>query len=105
MNKIIIKDLNFKTIIGLLKKEKVKKQRVSFNLTISSTDFISYAEVCKIIESEVKKAKFDTVENCLETLVQILKIKFNSIKKVKIKILKLDIIKNAKVGAKIKVKY
>lgn len=105
MTEIIIKDLKFKTIIGLLKKERIKKQRVSFNIKISSKKFINYAQVCKFIEKEVKKRKFKTVEKCLETLLKILKNKFNSIKTIKIKVLKLDIIKNAKVGAKAKIKY
>lgn len=105
MIEIIIKDLKFKTIIGLLKKERVKKQRVSFDIKISSKKFINYAQVCELVEKEVKKAKFKTVENCLESLAKILKNKFNSIKKIKIKVLKLDIIKNAKVGARAKIKY
>ncbi|HAC71880.1 MAG TPA: dihydroneopterin aldolase, partial [Arcobacter skirrowii] len=74
--KIEIENLSFKTIIGILDFERVKKQKViiniSFEYEFKNGEFIDYAEVSKLIKNRVKQMKYFLLEDALEDLKQIL---------------------------------
>lgn len=103
--RVIIKNLEFETIIGMLEFERKKAQKIRLNLSIKADGFICYAEICKNIEKIYNKHKFKKVENSLRKTTKILKKKYPKIHHINIEILKLNIISNALVGAKLKQKY
>lgn len=94
---IEIKDLTFKTIIGILPFEREKKQKVivniSFNYIYTKDYFIDYSQVAALIEQKLKEKKFELLEDaiiyCEKKLNNLYKIK-----ELKIKISKPDILKN-----------
>lgn len=94
---INIKDLTFKCIIGILDFERVKKQKVTINISFdyiySKEYFIDYAEVSNLIESIMKKKKFELLEDAIifcETKLQ----NNYKINNLKIEISKPNILKN-----------
>jgi len=101
--KVFIENLSFKTIIGILPFERVKKQKVVVDITFNykfdkkSKDFIDYSEVSKLIENRMKKRKYLLIEDAITELSYILKSKYK-ISKLKLKISKPDILKNCKVS-------
>ena len=109
---IFIKDLVLKALIGIYPHEKVNKQKIRFNISISAKDniknegndisqFVSYEDIINKIK---KILSFGHIP-LLETLAN--KIAFESLKNkkitlIEIKIEKLDIFKDAEsVGIKI----
>lgn len=95
--RVHIEDLTFKCIIGILPFERINKQRVIINLSFdydySADYFIDYSEVSKIIKKELKKKKFELLEDTIihtETLLY----KLYKINNLKLKITKPDILKD-----------
>ena len=104
--RIIIEDLEFEAIIGILDFERTTPQKVLVNVKISyEGEFVDYAEVCKIIETKMQEEKFLLIEDALEFFADFLKIKFPQIKEIYLYIKKPKILKNALVGAEILRKY
>lgn len=102
--KIEIKNLSFKTIIGILDFERVKKQKViiniSFEYEFKNGEFIDYAEVSKLIKNRVKQMKYFLLEDALEDLKQILNENYD-IFNLKLKITKPAIMKDCIVSLSI----
>ncbi len=102
--KILIKDLILKISVGIHGFEKKKKQRVKFNIDINTDpnlipddnnldSIINYETVIKNIEKITNKKHYPL----LETLAEKIFLKFfenRKVKKVKLRIEKLDILKN-----------
>ncbi len=102
--KVFVKDLVLKTFVGIHSFEKKKKQRVRFNLDITleqnlffnnndMTSIVNYETVIKNIENISKKKHY----LLLETLADEIFLKLfreKKIKKINLRIEKLDIIKN-----------
>jgi dihydroneopterin aldolase len=108
MYKIIIENLEFDAIIGILPHEREKTQKVSVECEIeyeNKNNFIDYAKVCEIIENMMKENKFLLIEDALETIENNLKQKFPQMKSLKLKIKKPEILRNALVGVEILRKY
>lgn len=101
----IIKDYEFSTIIGLLDFERVTPQKVRVSAEFESGEFIDYVEMINFIEEIYAREKFGTVESSLEICAKKLKEKFNSLSFLKMEILKIEIVKNATVGARAEFKY
>ncbi|ELM1404569.1 dihydroneopterin aldolase [Campylobacter coli] len=97
--------MQFKCIIGILKFERKKKQKVCIYLTAKANDFLDYAKVSKRIKKYYKKEQFLTLEESLEFVCAKLHRKFPQIYYIKIKTYKPKIIKNARVGVKLKKFY
>ena len=101
---VTIKDLEFKTIVGVLPEERDIKQRVVINLEISyeysEGNFINYADVAILIEELFQKEKFEILEDALEKTFKILKRTYKNIDSLSMEITKPDIVKNAIVGVK-----
>ena len=101
MFKIEIQALEFDTIIGILDFERVKKQRVIVEAKISyedKKDFINYADVVEFIKSDMIEKKYQLIEDALDSLIFSMKEQYTHIKKIKLKIIKPDIMTDCKVS-------
>ena len=101
--KILIKDLVLNMFVGIHNFEKKKKQKVRFNIEIITdpninpskkdmTTILNYETIVNKINFLVKKKHHDLLEELAENIFDVI-FKFRLVKKVKIKIEKLEIIK------------
>ena len=98
--KVIIKDLILLLSVGIHQFEKLKKQKVRFNIEITSDPnlkpdiktIVNYESVINSIKRLTKKTHFELLESLSETIFDEI-FQNNKIKKIKLKIEKLDIIK------------
>ncbi len=101
--KIIIKDLILMLSVGIHKFEKLKKQKVKFNIEITTDanlkpdikTFVNYESVIKVIKKLTEKTHYELLESLSETIFDEM-FKNKKIKKIKLTIEKLDIIKETK---------
>lgn len=100
--KILIENLTFETIIGILDFERTAPQCVRIDCTIdypySEANFINYAEVAQLIERTMTLQKFELIETALDVLGMTLKQTFPLIQNLKLTIRKPDILSNCTVG-------
>jgi len=98
--KIIIKDLILLLSVGIHQFEKLEKQRVKFDIEITTDpnlkpdikSIVNYESIINDIKRLTKKTHFELLESLSETLFDEI-FKNKRIKKIKLKIEKLDIIK------------
>lgn len=106
---IIIQNLTCKSIIGILEFERKTPQRViveaQINYDYTGEDFIDYAKLCIFIEKDLQEAKYLLLEDALQNLIQKIKLLHPSTQKIALKISKPDILPNAIVSVKLKVKF
>ena len=102
--RVFVKDLVLKIFVGIHSFEKKKKQRVRFNLDITlepnlffnsndMTSIVNYETVIKNIENISKKKHYLLLETLAEEIFLKL-FREKKIKKINLRIEKLDIIKN-----------
>ncbi|MDD2265402.1 dihydroneopterin aldolase [Sulfuricurvum sp.] len=100
--KILIENLTFDTIIGILEHERTTAQKVHIDCIIdypySEGHFINYAEVAEMIETTMHKERFELIETALEVLNATLKEHFPLIKELLLTIRKPTILPNCSVG-------
>ena len=101
--KIIVKDLVLLLSVGIHQFEKLKKQRVKFNIEITTDPnvkpdiktIVNYEKVINDIKGLTEKNHYELLESLSESIFD--KVFENKkIKKIKLKIEKLDIIKETK---------
>ena len=103
--KVIIKNLVLNMFIGIHDFEKKKKQRVRFNIEVITNPFVkpnnkdlktilNYEEIIYKIKDLVKKEHHELLEDLAENIFTII-FQNRLAQKVKIKIEKLEIIKNS----------
>ena len=115
--KVIIKNLILNIFIGIHNFEKNKKQRVRFNIEVVTnpdikpnnkdlSTILNYEELINKIKLLVEKKHHELIEDLAENIFEII-FQNRLVKKINIKIEKLDIIKNSEsVGIEFsKVKY
>ena len=115
--KVIIKNLILDIFIGIHNFEKKKKQRVRFNIEVVTnpnikpnnkdlSTILNYEDLINKIKILVKKKHHELIEDLAENIFEII-FQNRLVKKINIKIEKLDIIKNSEsVGIEFsKVKY
>ena len=98
--KIIITDLILLLSVGIHRFEKLKKQRVKFNIEITTDPnlkadiktIVNYETIILDIKRLTEKKHFELLENLSETIFDEI-FKNKKIKKIKLKIEKIDIIK------------
>lgn len=99
---ILIENLTFETIIGILEHERITPQQVRIDCKIeySYTEghFINYAEVAQNIETLMNEEQFELIETALEVLGAALKQKFPLIRELILTIRKPTILSNGTVG-------
>tara|TARA_B100000963_G_scaffold266793_1_gene234974 strand:+ start:5082 stop:5471 length:390 start_codon:yes stop_codon:yes gene_type:complete len=101
--KVIIKDLILLISIGIHHFEKQKKQKVKFNIEITTDpnlksdikSIVNYESVINDIKKITEKKHFELLENLSESIFDEIFIN-KKVKKVKLKIEKLEIIKETK---------
>ena len=107
--KIIIKDLILLLSVGIHQFEKLEKQRVKFNIEITTDpnlkpdikSIVNYESIINDIKRLTKKTHFELLESLSESIFDEI-FKNKKIKKIKLKIEKLDIIKEtASVGIEV----
>jgi 7,8-dihydroneopterin aldolase/epimerase/oxygenase len=103
--KVIIKNLVLNIFIGIHNFEKKKKQRVRFNIEVVTnpnikpnnkdlTTILNYEDLINKIKLLVKKQHHELIEDLAENIFEII-FQNRLVKKISIKIEKLDIIKNS----------
>ena len=103
--KVIIKNLVLNIFIGIHNFEKKKKQKVRFNIEVITNPFVkpnnkdlktilNYEEIINKIKDLVKKEHHELLEDLAENIFTII-FQNNLAQKAKIKIEKLEIIKNS----------
>ena len=103
--KVIIKNLILNIFIGIHNFEKKKKQRVRFNIEVITnpnikpnnkdlTTILNYEDLINKIRLLVKKQHHELIEDLAENMFEII-FQNRLVKKISIKIEKLDIIKNS----------
>ena len=103
--KVIIKNLVLNIFIGIHSFEKKKKQKVRFNIEVITNPFVkpnnkdlktilNYEEIINKIKDLVKKEHHELLEDLAENIFTII-FQNNLARKAKIKIEKLEIIKNS----------
>jgi dihydroneopterin aldolase len=99
--KIIIKQLTFNTIIGILPKERKYKQKVvvdlSFRYKFKDNNFINYIHIIKLIKKLMKKNRYKLIEDAIIDIKQNISAKYK-VKKIKLTIYKPTILKNSLVA-------
>ena len=98
--KIIIKDLILLLSVGIHQFEKLKKQKVKFNIEITTDpnlkpdikSIVNYEGVVNDIRKLTKKTHFELLESLSESIFDRI-FRNKKIKKIKLKIEKLEIIK------------
>ena len=100
--KILIENLTFDTIIGILDFERTVPQQIRVDCTIdypySSGHFINYAEVAQTIQMTMDHERFELIETALEVLSVTLKNHFPLIRELSLSIRKPDILPHCTVG-------
>ena len=103
--KVIIKDLLLNFVIGYYSAEKTKKQNVKFNIELNYTDqknlndkdiksIVDYGRIIKVIKNMTKNKHYNFLESLADDLFDKL-FKDERIDKIKLKIEKLDAIRDA----------
>ena len=103
--KVIIKDLLLNFVIGYYSAEKAKKQNVKFNIELNYTDqknlndkdiksIVDYGRIIKVIKNMTKNKHYNFLESLADDLFDEL-FKDKRIDKIKLKIEKLDAIREA----------
>ena len=98
--KIIVKDLILLLSVGIHRIEKLKRQKVKFNIEITTDpnlksdikSIVNYESVINDIKKLTKKSHFELLESLSESIFDRI-FRNKKIKKIKLKIEKLDIIK------------
>ena len=101
--KILIEDLILSISIGIHDFEKLKKQRVKFNIEVTTdpilktyiNSIVNYENVIITIKKITEKKHYELLEELSESIFDEV-FKNKKIKKIKLKIDKLDIIKETK---------
>ena len=103
--KVIIKDLLLNFVIGYYSAEKAKKQNVKFNIELNYTDqknlndkdiksIVDYGRIIKVIKNMTKNKHYNFLESLADDLFDEL-FEDERINKIKLKIEKLDVIREA----------
>jgi 7,8-dihydroneopterin aldolase/epimerase/oxygenase len=100
---IDIHNLTFDTIIGILPKERIEKQRVIVNLSFkyqfdsSKNDFIDYSEVANLITKTFIHQEFELIEDGLVFIEKLLYETY-PLQNLNLMITKPDILKDCEVS-------
>ena len=100
IRKIVIKDLILLISVGIHQFEKIKKQRVKFNIEITADSnlkpdiatIVNYESVINDIKRLTKRSHFELLESLSEAIFDEI-FKNKKIRKIKLRIEKLEIIK------------
>ncbi|RKV57992.1 FolB domain-containing protein [Helicobacter pylori] len=105
-----IHNLVFEAILGILEFERLKPQKISVDLDLFYTQlpnkaYLDYMEIQELIQNTMQEKQYLLIEDALKDLSQILKMHYNEISELFLKISKLEISPNSQVGASVKICY
>ncbi|MBR2156675.1 MAG: dihydroneopterin aldolase [Campylobacter sp.] len=103
--RILIENLEFECIIGILDFERNSPQPVRICTKFEADEFIDYAKICAELEKIFKEQKFELIEDALNFCKVKFKEKFPTLKYFYMKILKPKILPNAVVGVELETIY
>ncbi len=99
---IYIEALTFDAIIGILDKERKEAQKVVVDIELcyvkKDETFINYAEIAALVKKEIVDGKYLLLEEALEAVIEKIQAYSTSIKSIKVKITKPDILDNCHVA-------
>ncbi len=102
MMQLLIEDLSFKTIIGIMKEERTNEQTVIVSAKVAyehtKGGFLDYMKICREIKKEMQLKKFRLLEEAAVCVCETLKAKNPQIESIELKIVKPEIRSDAKVG-------
>ena len=102
MMTLVIENFGFECIVGILKEERTKPQKVEITANIQyeheKHGFLDYMKVCREIKREFSANRFRLLEDAVISVCNTLKSKNPQILKINIKILKPEVRTDAKVG-------
>jgi len=103
---IHIDDLEFFAIVGILKDERTKAQRVVIDCVIQyKKGFIDYADVASFLKRTMREKEFGLLEDAIVFLADSLKKIYDNIEEIELKITKPDILSDCKVAVSKKFKF
>lgn len=103
---IHIEELEFSTIVGILKHERIKEQKVVINCMIEyEKGFVNYAEIVSFFKKTMRQKEFGLLEDAIVFLANELKKTYENIETIELKITKPDILNDCKVGVSKKFKF
>ena len=108
---VLVKDLILKASVGIYPKEKIKKQKVRFNIFVTAqdnikkkndiSDFVSYEDIIKNVKNVINKGHTPLIENLAHNIAEKCLIN-KKIFKIEIMIEKLETFKETEsVGIKV----
>jgi len=99
--KVVIKNLTFSTIIGILPHERIQAQQVivdcSFQYNYANGNFVDYSKIAEHIKLLMQEKKFELLEDAVLYIKNYLKQSYK-IKKIKLKIAKPTILEDCVVS-------
>ncbi|MFB1343740.1 FolB domain-containing protein [Helicobacter pylori] len=107
---IHIHNLVFEAILGILEFERLKPQKISVNLDLFYTQlpskaYLDYIKIQELIQKMMQEKQYLLIEDALKDLSHALKMRYNEISELYLKISKLEISSNSQVGASVKICY
>jgi dihydroneopterin aldolase len=107
--KIYINQLKILAIIGILEKERLNSQSIIVDCEIQykrdDSDFVNYAEISDLIKNLLISKKYFLLEDALDEITKEIKGKFTTIKSIKLKLSKPEILPNCIVAVENFKKY
>lgn len=101
---ILIEELEFETILGILEYERITPQKIRIDCSLEyaymGDTFLNYAEVTDRIKSVMHEERFELIEEALQSLAYSLRKTFPSITTLSLTIRKPDILTDCTVGVR-----
>ncbi len=102
MMTLVIEGFSFECIVGILKEERQKPQKVEIAANIEYVHekhgFLDYMKICKEIKKEFVVKKFRLLEDAAISVCSTLKSANPQIQKINLKIIKPEVRSDARVG-------
>lgn len=109
MMTLVIENFSFECIVGILKEERKKPQKVEITANIEYAHekhgFLDYMKICKEIKKEFVVKKFRLLEDAAISVCNTLKTANPQIQKINIKIIKPEVRADARVGVAYKARF
>ncbi|RDU70035.1 dihydroneopterin aldolase [Helicobacter cholecystus] len=103
---LLIENLSFKAIVGILPSERVKEQNIIINAEFSyeyKGEYLNYVEIVEFLKTEFQNNAYGLLEEALEDLKVKIAISFPSITHYTLSIKKPEILSDCVVGVKISI--
>lgn len=103
---LLLENLSFKTIIGILPDERIYEQMISINGEFSyeySGEYLNYVDIVEFLKTEFQNNQYRLLEEALEDLKAKIQASFPAITHYTLSVKKPEILSDCVVGVKISV--